>query len=211
MGVVVLEQDAREALNGAQRRPEIVRHRVGEGLQLRVDPLKRLGALRDLRFEVVVRARHLLGHRVERPCQPAELVVASRGHALFQVARRDCFRGVGDPDQRRRQAPAPPPRSHDADENDERGDRRHAEEITTLGCLEQGGEYTVGELQALVGERTGRLADFAVADRELRDRHREQQRGDEQGELALNRLLHRASRTSRTLRVIASVVKGFAR
>src|SRR6266550_7372416 len=76
-----------------------------------------------------MRARYLVGHGIERPRQPAQLIVAPRGHAMLQIPRRNRFRGAGNADQRRSQTAAPPPRGQDADDGDERGDRRHREQI----------------------------------------------------------------------------------
>ena len=52
--LVVFEENPGKAMNRAERRAQIVRHRVRERLQLRVRPLECLCALRHLRFQVVM-------------------------------------------------------------------------------------------------------------------------------------------------------------
>jgi hypothetical protein len=69
--VPLLEQ-AREAVDGAQRRTQVVRHRVGERLQLAVGRVERLGALDHLALQLHVEllqpllGRHLLRHVAPR-------------------------------------------------------------------------------------------------------------------------------------------------
>ncbi len=121
-------------------------------------------------------------------------------------------RGVGSdaPHRRERRFTATAPAR-----TQERGNRRilrqRGDANASLSGLKEIGENLGRERESLVGEGAGGLPDLTVADRKLRDRDRHQQNRHEQRQLAFDGPVHHASRTSRTLRVIASVVNGLAR
>ncbi len=84
-GVIFLH-GAREAVNRSERRAQIVRDGIGEGLQF----LDRRGHAGPGRL-------HLHGHVVEAPSQFAELVLPAQAHPMLEVAAGDAVRGALQP------------------------------------------------------------------------------------------------------------------
>ncbi len=78
----VVDQGLAEPVDRAQRRPQVVRHRIAERLQLGVRGLQLGGALRDARLELGVQPQHLF-------LRPAPLSHFARGLAVrsLELAR----------------------------------------------------------------------------------------------------------------------------
>src|SRR6266566_129098 len=89
--------------------------------------------------------------------------------------------------------------------------RQGGEPRALLAGLKQIGDGAVRAGQPLIGILPCRAPDLAVPNRQESDSDDEQQRADEQRQLAFNGPVHRVPNTSRTLRAMASVVNGFAR
>ena len=75
-GGVILLENLHEAGDGAQRRAQVVRHRIAERLELAVGGAQFRGPRLDAQLEIDAALLDLLGHGVERVGEPADLVVA---------------------------------------------------------------------------------------------------------------------------------------
>ena len=120
-GVVFLE-NLNEAGNRADRRAQIVRHRIAERFELAVGRAQLRGAVFDAMLELGARLFDFLGHRVERVSQPPQLVLPIE----VDVDRRPRFRHrlgrLGDPAKRRGQLAAQHPANNRGDRQEDEGD-----------------------------------------------------------------------------------------
>ncbi len=183
----VLEQRLAEAVDRAQRRAQVVRHRIAERLELGVGRLQLDGALLDARFQLGVEPQHFflgaaplahlaLGFAV-RGLEPARRALDFREHAvealgeqaelvvgeLFGAQRIIALfahlgRDARDGEHRTHQDAVHPAREEIRHPHGEHGDDRRDAEIAQQAVE-----------QLVVGAQVHRAEDFAVADDALED------------------------------------------
>ena len=134
---VILLEDLNEAGNGADRRAQVVRHRVAERFELAVGRAQFGGAHLDAMLELGAGVFDLLGHRVERLGQPAQLVLPMEVDVDRRPRFGHRFGRLGDLAQRRGQQAA----QHPADDrgNGQQNQRDHRRPSDkTIGGREHG-------------------------------------------------------------------------